>query len=125
MPRNVARVEQLMYVSVGLGILLAALRYDEAVAHAGMAFVLIVQGCVFGLFVFVIWLTARRHANWARWVLLVLFLGGLIVYIPDLARVLRVNPLAAALSVLQYFLQGAALYLVFTGDAKVWFERPK
>jgi hypothetical protein len=89
---------------------------------ASVAFVLTIQASVFAIVVLFIWLIARRRANWARWALLIMFLAGMVFYIPTLGQMLRTSPLSAILSIIQYFIEGLALYLVFTGNAVAWFR---
>ncbi|MGA7956597.1 MAG: tetratricopeptide repeat protein [Xanthobacteraceae bacterium] len=130
-PSNVVRFEQLMYLALGIGIVGSALQYhslsSEAVAafgssEAGAAFMLLLMSFCFGILVIFIWLIARRHANWARWVFLFMTVAGMGLYVSELGRTLQANPLSGILSIIQYFIQGIALYLVFTGDAAAWFK---
>ena len=122
-PTNVTRFEQLMYLSLGIGIVVSALQYEDFVRLAGPVFMLIVQGAGFGALVLLIWLIARRRKSWARWVYLVLFLIGLPLSIPILGVMLKSNPISAILSIIQVLSQGLALYLIFTGDSANWFKK--
>ena len=124
MPPNVARFEQLMYLSLGIGIVNSALQYQSISSQVGVAFTLIIQAIVFGIMVLLIWLIARRRANWARWALLVLFLLGTVASIPILSGLLQTISLAGILSIAQLFIQGMALYLIFTGNVAAWFKEP-
>lgn len=125
MPSNVARFEQLMYLSLGIGVIVAALQWSRNVAMAGTGFVLFVQAFVLAFMALFIWLVARRHKNWARWFLLVISILGLPGYLRLLGPLLRFNPVAGTLSLAQDVAQVVALLLIFTGDARAWFERPK
>jgi uncharacterized SAM-binding protein YcdF (DUF218 family) len=69
-----------------------------------------------------IWLVARRHKNWARWLLLILFVLGLPFYFRVLGQMLRLNPTAGSLSVVQVLAQTVAQFLIFTGNARDWFH---
>ena len=132
-PTNVTRFEQLMYLSLGIGIVVSALQYEDfvrkAVIHWGPdlpAFLLggvLGTGVGFGALVLLIWLIARRRKSWARWVYLVLFLIGLPLSIPILGVMLKSNPISAILSIIQVLSQGLALYLIFTGDSANWFKK--
>ena len=123
MPSNIARFEQLMYVSLGIGILVAALQYASVPSRLGVAFTLFVLAFVFGITIIFIWLIARRRANWARWILLFGTLIGIVISIPILSQRILHDPLSGILNVIQCFMQGTALYLVFTGNAVGWFKR--
>ena len=129
MPSNVARFEQLMYLSLGIGVIVAALRWSPNVAQAaalgGVGLVLFVQAFVLAFMVVFIWLVARRHKNWARWLLLILSVLGLPGYLRMLVPLLRFDPVAGTLSLAQDLAQVVALLLIFTGNARAWFEKPK
>jgi hypothetical protein len=125
MPSNVVRFERLMYLSLGIGIVVAALHYQSFSSEVGAflaPFLPFLWSLVFGVMVLFIWLIARRHANWARWVLLIMFVAGAGSYVPVLSRMLQGDPLPGILSIIQYFIEGIALYLIFTGNAMAWFK---
>jgi len=122
MPSNVARFEQLMYLSLGIGVIISVLQFSYFESRTGAGFVLLVQAIVLAVFVLFIWLIARRRANWARWTLLVMFLLGLILFVPIVRETLQRSPLVAGLNITQLALQAVALYLVFTGNAVDWFK---
>jgi hypothetical protein len=124
MPKNVMRFEILAYIAIGIGVIISALEYQRLSAVASPAFVLTIQFFVMLLLVWLIWLTARRHKNWARWVFLILFLVGLPLYIPNLADMMAHNAIAGVLSAAQMLIEGVSLYFVFSGDAKDWFRKP-
>ena len=123
MPSNVARFEQLMYLSLGIGIIVSVLQFSYFQSQANVGFILFIQAFVLALFVLFIWLIARRRANWARWTFLVIFLLGLIPYVPNAIELLQRNPVSGGLNLVQLVLQAVALYLVFTGNAVDWFKK--
>jgi predicted membrane channel-forming protein YqfA (hemolysin III family) len=123
MPSNVARFEQLMYLSLGIGIIVSVLEFSYFQSQANVGFILFIQAFVLALFVLFIWLIARRRANWARWTFLVIFLLGLIPYVPNAIELLQRNPVSGGLNLVQLVLQAVALYLVFTGNAANWFKK--
>jgi hypothetical protein len=126
LPSNVARFEQLMYASLLIGLFNSALTWNQNVARAskigGAYFVLYIQVFVLAFIVLFIWLVARRRKNWARWVLLVLFVLGM----PGTVRVVRhwlsIEPVAGVLNLVQILAQVIALVYVFTGNARDWFK---
>lgn len=127
-PSNVVRFEQLIYISLGIGVVQSSLEWGRLVdsAHAmgrGIGFILFIQTFVFAVTVFFIWLIARRRKNWARWVWLSLFILGLPFAFPVLSRLLRSGPIVATLVCAQNLAQIAALYLIFTGNAREWFAQ--
>ena len=114
-PKNVARFEQLMYLSLAVGIFVAALRWNESVQQAlplgGSTFVLAVLGGTLVIFVLLIWLVARRRKNWARWLMLVLFILGLPPYVSTLGKMMRLNPASGVLNLTQVIVQVVAFAL--------------
>ena len=122
MPGNVVWFERLAYVSLALALLVVALDFDN-VAKAAPAPIL-VGALLFaiGLTALLIWLIARRRQNWGRWLFLALFVLGLPYFVGNL---MRQSLLSVPISLLQAVMQGVALFFIFTGDAKPWFDRPQ
>jgi hypothetical protein len=75
---HVARFEQLEYLSLGITQIVLALQWNQRVAltDRGAGFVLFAQTLWFVFAVLFIWLIARRHKNWARWLWFVLYIAG-------------------------------------------------
>jgi hypothetical protein len=123
MPSNVIKFEMLVYMSLGIGAIMAIIQFDELARKAGFEFVLAVQAFVFFLILLLTWLAARRRQNWARWIFLGMFVLGTFAYIPTAGETWRGNFLGGILSSVQIFLQGGAVYFVFSGNAPDWFKR--
>lgn len=129
MPSNVARFEQLMYLSLGFGVIISALTWSHNVLTAaplgGTSLLLFVQGGEFAVMVLLIWLVARRRKNWARWLLLiVLAILRLPAYAPVLRAVFSINPIAGVLGIARDLAQVTAFLLIFTGNSRDWFKMP-
>ncbi len=87
LPSNVARFEQLMYFSLGLSLVTFCVRLVEMhemplvwnrfvalASRIGGVHVLVWVMLFFDAFMLLlIWLVARQHKSWARWILLVMF----------------------------------------------------
>lgn len=129
MPRHVVLFERLMYASLAIGMLILALdgprkaELPEIRAAGGLPF--LIAGAVFilAIIALIVWLIARRRKNWARWLLAVLCVAGIVAAVPVFLDVLNGNPAAAVLSGVQLILQLTALYYIFTGDAPPWFQK--
>jgi len=120
MPSNVARFEQLFYASLIVGVFIFASDFDRLERLGPVSSMIGTVGFVIGLLVLLTWLIARRRQNWARWVLVVLFVGGLPLSIINMSEQ---HTLTASLSALQIVLQLVALVLLFNGNARTWFAR--
>ena len=126
MPSNVAWFERLMYLQLAAGIVFGAIEWNVIVSKAPDAgainFTLAVAGAVMAAMALLIWLTARKRQNWARWTLLVLALLGLPPFLRMLGELMRENPLAWALRIAQLGMEIVAFVFIFTGDAREWFK---
>jgi hypothetical protein len=120
LPSNVARFEQLMYLSLGLAVIETALERDRFLANSNgnVRLLVSVAWYVYGFVALCIWQAPREHKNWARWALLIVFAA---TFPASLETGLTL--VEAILRVAQFFLTLAALFLIFTGNARPWFER--
>jgi hypothetical protein len=122
-PESVKRFELLFFLSLGLGMTISVLTWRQTTQMAGAGFALTVQAAVLLILLGLVLLVSRKGSNIARWVLVTLFVIGVIIYIPSVAVMYAQSPLAAMLSLVQFALQVAAIYLVFRPDAKSWFRK--
>jgi hypothetical protein len=121
-PKNVLRFEVLLYLSLLIDSLSAALldRTPADMSDAAEANVNLIAVVLVAFFLFLVWLAARHRKNWARWVL-VTALGLSILSLLDSFGSGGMT-LATALDVLSTGLTAAGIYFSFTGDAKGWFN---
>lgn len=66
-------------------------------------------------------LTSRKRSSICKWILVVLFVAGLIAYIPQLWVLLQQGR-PGIVSIDQLAIQGFALSLLFNADSKAWFD---
>jgi hypothetical protein len=127
LPSNVAKFEELMYLSVAIGVVVSALLWEQSTAlprpFGSTGFVLFVQALALVFLVLLIWLIARRQKNWARWLFLIVGILDVPFYFVELPTVLRLHMFAGFLSVVQAAAQALATVLVFTGNARGWFKQ--
>jgi hypothetical protein len=117
-----------MYLSVALGLIQTLLQWNKLLAmdtshkfgSRTLAFILLY---LCGFLVLFIWLAAREHKSWARWVLLIFFAVSIPGYFPRFDPNAGINLPDRILSFGQFLSQGIALVLIFSGDARDWFER--
>jgi len=126
LPSNVGRFQQLMYLSLGLSLIEAPLEsneWDRLVADTGSAYFAVFAALfIYAFAVLLIWQAAREHKNWARWVLLILFALSLLATFRHFEPSARFNLLAGILIAGEFLAWGAALFLIFTGNGRSWFE---
>ena len=128
MPRNVRLFLILNYVSLFVGLVVAVLRFDHSVAIAprgGATFVLMTQGFALGIPLLLVSLAGLARQNWARWVILVLFVLGIIVLVPTmtLARGGMMAPVDMLVAIGQTVVQGIALFFIFSSSASAWYRK--
>jgi hypothetical protein len=126
MPSNVTWFERLMYVAVLLGLIdiYITFRREQMAFPSAEAWIMIVVAAILtALYVWLIWLVARKHKGWVRYVLLVLFLLTVAAALVSLPSDLREHPVEFANNILQCIAEGVALFLAFTGNARPWFQR--
>jgi hypothetical protein len=123
LPGNVVWFEALLYMSLTLDSLSAALgdrtptaeiAQDQIAANSIIAAIMILS------LVFLVWLAAQRRKNWPRWVLW----GVLTLSIYSLAGVIDRSGLQldSAIEIVSCALTVGGMYFSYTGDAKGWFN---
>lgn len=120
-PRSVAVFEALYLLTILISFVQAALGWRQATAIASPALVVTVQVITIVILLTLVLLISRRRQNWARWVLVVLFVIGL----PALARIVMSGQLPGSLwiTIVQTVLQLVALAMLFTPPAQEWFRK--
>ena len=115
-----------MYLQIAFGIVFSAIEWNTIVSQAlspgVLTIALLAAGSILGLMVLLIWLTARRRQNWARWAILILVLILLPQFVKSLGPLLKEDPFAWGPRVIQFGIEIVALVLIFTGDAREWFK---
>jgi hypothetical protein len=81
-----------------------------------------IAAATFAITALLFYLVSRQH-NWARILLLVLFVIGAALSIVTFSWPIEGDRLSFALYLLVAILQAVALYLLFTGSAAKWFRR--
>jgi hypothetical protein len=122
-PRNVIWFEVLLYLSLTLDALSVA--FQDRTPSADMTEQMIttatlMAGGMILLLVYFVWLAARHHKSWPRWVLLAALVLSVYSLIATIAEVgLQLD---SAIEIVSCALTVGGLYCAFTGDAKGWFN---
>jgi len=122
-PASIVAAKNILYAVLFLGILTWALgwwttaMYVRAPAQSVVILVVTV-GITFALIKYI-----GLGMKWARVVLLVLFLLGLVVYPWTFMAMLKASMLVAVLSLFQSILEMIALYFLFSRTSTQWFNR--
>jgi protein-S-isoprenylcysteine O-methyltransferase Ste14 len=122
-PRNVLWFEVLLYSSLTLDALSVAFQDrtpSAEVTERTIFIMMVMDGCLILLLVFLVWLAAQRRKNWPRWVLA----AALLLSVVSLLEVIGGTGLKldSAIEVVSCALTAAGLYFSLTGDARGWFN---
>jgi|GEM_PF-1468999 len=120
-PPSVANAVGLFYISLVLGLLRALIEWPQMTREASAGFTLFVLACTFGFLLLLIHKVNQGH-NWARITLVVLFVLGLPFGIGPLLHALGTGSLSGMLGLLQMVFQMTGLRMLFTADARRWFD---
>jgi drug/metabolite transporter (DMT)-like permease len=123
LPRNVLWFEVLLYVSLMLDALSVAFgdrTPREDMTDSTIMTETVLSGFIILLLLYFVWLAARRHKNWPRWVLA----AALLLSVLSLFQVIgdRGLELDSSIEIVSCALTAAGLYFSYTGDARGWFN---
>ena len=125
-PRSIARFELLYLLSILIGVGLTVYSWDASVAvlrqaGGGPGLLIAIQAVTYSVVLALVLLISRRASIVAKWVLVLLFLAGVAVMFLRPALTLAEGPILAVQGA-QTLIQLAALYLLFTPEARRWFQ---
>lgn len=120
-PIEVTRAVQLLYASLGVGIVKSVVDFAHLSSEVHLMFILFVMILTFALLFFFIWKISDGR-NWARIVFLILFLLGLPMSIPIYLEEIGRNLFLAILTSIQIIIQIVAIYLMFMKNSNPWFR---
>jgi hypothetical protein len=122
MPRDVLRFEILLYVSLLLDCVSAALfgiGADEA-SEASRAFVNVLSAIIIVALFVMVWLAARQRKNWARWTLFGFFVLTLVLYVASFGDVSF--GVSSIIDVISLVASAFGFFFAFTASARQWFK---
>ncbi|HEX6374123.1 MAG TPA: hypothetical protein VFZ91_00215 [Allosphingosinicella sp.] len=125
-PTSIIRFEQLYLLSLTIGLVIAIFGWEQNLATArasglGVGIVVAVQALTLGLMLLLILYVSRRASVVAKWILIVLFVAGLAIMAMNVETLFR-GGIMLFVQIGQILLQLAAMYFLFTPEARRWFE---
>src|SRR5436190_15922586 len=99
-PQKVKIAVTVLYVTLGIGIVRAAIEVSANAQMAGVGFLMFITLVVFTVMVFLIAMIGRGR-NWAHITFLILFLLGLLPSILPLIRSFTLRPISGVLGLAQ------------------------
>jgi len=124
MPKHIKYFEWTWLGSLAIGIIVSSLSYSATVAPGMEIFAGFIQFFVLGVTLLLVLLTSRKRSKIAKWILVVLFGLGIVVYIPQLAVLFNLGleyQIVGVLSSLQVLAQCVGVYFLFTQESRDWF----
>jgi hypothetical protein len=120
-PEVVKRFEIIYFASIFLGIVIAAMTYQDLVQQSSPFMVGFIQLFTFAFMLWLITLISRKGSSKAKWWLVGLWAAGLIFYIPQLSIWLDAG-LVGIFSIAQLAMQCVAMYFLFTPECTEWLK---
>jgi hypothetical protein len=119
-PRAIAGFELLWVLSLAMGVIQSAAGWRQLTMRGNMAFILGVQIITFSIILLLVLLVSRARRNFAKWILVILFVSGL----PAIYQAFKSGHVAGipVVSATQTLAQAVALILLFTPDARAWLR---
>lgn len=123
-PQTVTVAVYLLWASIAIGLVKIPLDLPALTAMPSQGLIWSVVVLVLAFFCFLI-VKISAGRNWARITYLVFFLIGLIPALPTLMSEFTRAPVIGILSVVQFIMQGYAVFLLFTNPGKTWFQKAR
>jgi hypothetical protein len=127
MPSNISNYMWLCIMNLAIFIVVAYFGFDQAVAKLPMAgggtLIIIVDVISFAISAGLLAAVAWGRQNWARWVQLILYVLGLAAMAIGYQKMIEAGSVQMAVAAIQTVIAGLALFFVFSGNAKEWFDR--
>lgn len=123
-PRNVEWAIILMWGLLGLSVLSLVLNFSHVSSQGGVAPAVLITAVTYSLTIFV-FVKMAAGKNWARWIFLIFFIGGLLMSVGTLPTEWSRSRFSVLLFLMSSGLQICILYLVFTPTASSWFNQAK
>jgi len=125
MPKSIKLFEQLFMGSLALGVIQSALLSNTLGLSGGAAYsVAGIQVLTMVIVGSIVLLTSRKKSVICKWLNTVVFVFGMIAFIPSLAMLIE-QGIMGVISAVQVLLQAYAIYLLFNADSKAWFASKK
>ena len=113
MENHLIKFERCIFASLAVGIIVAALGMKSMTSDFGAALVItLFQVFVLVIVLVIVLMITRKKSKIAKWLWLVFFILGLVMYIPTLGKMLE-NGFIGILSAVQLLIQCLGTYFLF------------
>jgi len=122
-PKSIIAAMNILYATLFLGIINWAIGQWTMNLPTGADVQRVITLIITLVIVFALIKQVGLGRKWARVVLLILFIAGLVFYLWAFPTLYKANLLVAVISLLQAVLQLVALIFLFSKDSTQWFNR--
>ena len=124
MPDQIKYFERCMLASLAIGLINSILFYSQPAEEVRGVGSVLVQLFTAATILLLVLLTSRKRSNVAKWIFLIMYALGLIMYafIPQLTEHWT-QGLRGVISIVQLLIQLAAIYFLFTPEGRAWFRK--
>lgn len=126
-PCSVRNAVMIIYGTLILEIVKAAIEFprmvEQNVASGSAKFVALAQVFSLGLIFWLVFLISKRN-NWARYILMLMFIGGMLLCIKPLIDSLANEPISGLLGLIQLLAEFIAIIMLFNKSSREWFKNP-
>jgi hypothetical protein len=128
-PKSILTFERLVLLSIGIGILNVFLVREQTAAALqaqgspiGSGTLYTVQAIMILLYLLLVWFISRKRSSVAKWIYVVLAGLGLAMGLAGLQSTLSLGTLPFLITLVQYAITLATIWLLFRPDATAWFR---
>jgi hypothetical protein len=121
-PPKVVLALKLLYVGIGIGVIRTGIVVLRHLEVRTPYFILLVKLVIWAGVLYAIFQTGKAH-NWARWLLLALFIVTIPLNLLPLIPTFADYPVDGSLGILQYALFVTAMGLLFHREVSAWFGK--
>ncbi len=122
-PKSIVAAKNILYATIFLGIINVVINeMTPGLGNASMIESIVITGITLAV-LFVLTRQIGMGRKWARTVLLVLFILGVIIFPFALGAVFNTSLLLGILEVFEAVLQAMALIFLFSKDSTIWFNK--
>jgi hypothetical protein len=123
-PSKVILAVKMFYFVVVIGVLRTAFIVVRHFEVRSPDFLIITKFISYGLSLYLIYLVGKGK-NWARWLLVMIFVGCIPLTILPFFELISHNPVGVALGLAQLVLYATGLVLLFHRSSRPWFDGKK
>ena len=128
-PKSIVTFERLVLLYLAIGLFYAYLVWDQTMASLqaqgaalGSDTVMTIQAITVALYLLLVWFISRKGSPVAKWIYVVLSGLSLVLGLIGIQQTMALGTVPLILSVVQYVLLLATIWLLFRPDAKTWFS---